>query len=75
MLTADFRARQASQAKRPVPALFCLFGGRSDRSDILLSLGVLLLLLLLLGAGRIAAYCFLPDEPPADMIVNLQPYL
>lgn len=30
-------------------------------------------LLLLLGAGSIAAYCFLPDEPLPDMITKLQP--
>lgn len=34
---------------------------------MILSLGVLLLLLLL-GAGRIAAYGFLPDEPLADIM-------
>lgn len=36
---------------------------------MVLSLGAVLLLLLLLGAGRIAAYGFLVDEPLVDIMV------
>lgn len=68
-LTADFRCRQASQAKRPRPNLFCLFGGSSD-TPVWLGRAALPLALLLAaaGAGKMDEYCFLPapPEPPVE---------
>lgn len=66
--TADFLARQASQAKRPVPAVLRLFGRSSPTREWLLLSLELRALGCWRGLGRMCASSFLPpSDPPPDM--------